>query len=91
MDGDNRNDRLSNLIWESHIDNEKRKVAHGTINRGARNGGAKLTRDQIRQIRKEYKTGLISQKALGYKFNISQPQIFNIVNNKHWIENEIKI
>ncbi len=48
LDGNRRNNLVSNLRWGSRVQNEADKVRHGTTNRGARNGGAKLTAAGVR-------------------------------------------
>ena len=40
----------------------------------------KLTFEQAEEIRKEYKTGQVTQKQLGKKYSLSQDCIFHIVN-----------
>jgi group I intron endonuclease len=54
--------------------------------RGERNGGAKLTKEQVKSIREEYKKGGIFQKDLAIKYNVNRMTILRIVNNKYWKE-----
>jgi group I intron endonuclease len=46
----------------------------------------KLTFDQAEEIRKEYATGLITQKQLGKKYSLTQDCIFKIVTGKTYNE-----
>ena len=46
----------------------------------------KLTFDQAEEIRKEYATGLITQKQLGKKYGLTQDCIFKIVTGKTYNE-----
>ncbi len=51
LNGDNSDNRLSNLRYESKKANHARKVGHQTDYNGARNPAAKLTDQQVREIR----------------------------------------
>lgn len=42
---------LSNLRWATQADNEADKMLHGVANKGARHGNAKLTDEDVKQIR----------------------------------------
>ena len=52
--------------------------------RGERHPAAKLTDDDVRQIRKYHKTGRYSQYELAAMFGIKQPQIGGIVRGEYW-------
>lgn len=56
-DGDWRNNRLDNLCWETHADNEARKQTHGTRPRGRQIKQAKLTEAMVREARERYRNG----------------------------------
>lgn len=45
---------------------------------------AKLTEDDVRDIRARYATGTVSMRKLAYEFNVSNPVIFAIVNRRMW-------
>lgn len=45
----------------------------------------KLTTEQKDMIRKEYATGLISQRGLAKKYNVSRRTIFNVVNPEKYL------
>lgn len=51
---------------------------------GERNGGAKLTKEQIMEIRNRYKNENIFQKDLAAEYGVCRATIMRIVNNKHW-------
>lgn len=51
--------------------------------RGETNGAAKLTEDDVRQIRSEQKRGVL-QKELAERFGVSRAAICLIINRKHW-------
>lgn len=54
-DGDNSNNRQSNLYWGSYQDNSNDMVAHGTRCRGGNNPRATLTDDEASEIKLAYK------------------------------------
>lgn len=45
---------------------------------------SKLKNIQITKIRNEYSEGLISQRQLAKKYNITQATIWAILNNRTW-------
>lgn len=52
--------------------------------RGVQNGNAKLTEDQVRQIRSTYAAGGIGLKNLGAQFGISKKNVQDIVHRRIW-------
>jgi hypothetical protein len=52
--------------------------------RGSRNGCSKLIEEQIKQIRKEYVPGVVSQEQLARRYGVSQVLIGKIVRRKVW-------
>lgn len=83
-DGDNSNNRLGNLRWDTKRSNESDKSKHGTNNQGERHGMSKFTADIVRAIRADYATGLYSQSELAKKNRCGQMQISRIVTRKQW-------
>lgn len=55
--GDSRDNAISNLCWESHKDNEARKIEHGARATGEDCSFAKLTNKQVAEYRRRYKNG----------------------------------
>jgi hypothetical protein len=51
---------------------------------GEENGGAKLTEDQVSDIRLKYSTGEHSQASLGREFGVDRSTIYKIVHRKRW-------
>ena len=60
------------------------QVTHGQIERKYRRNVAKLTEDQVIDIRERYATGTISQGNLAKEFNVIQQTIQFIVSGKRW-------
>jgi hypothetical protein len=80
-DGDSSNNRLDNLRYATPSDNAMDRVAHGTANRGSRNGFAKLTEQQVLAIRSRIGK---SQTALAEEFGVSVMCINTVVNRTGW-------
>lgn len=83
LDGDPTNNRVENLRWCSHAENESHKVAHGRVNRGSRNGIARLTEDDVRSMRAMYARGA-RQVDVGAAFGVSTRHARAIVNGEVW-------
>lgn len=84
IDGDTRNNKLRNLEWGTHKENEEDKLRHGTNAVGSRNGLSKLTEQQVIEIRELYKTRQYKQRDLARMFNISFQVMSAILNYKAW-------
>lgn len=83
-DGDRLKNRASNLVWGTPEDNQQDKVRHGTDT-----PGAKLTWEQVREIRKKYdanrfKWGIV--RGLAREYGVYHATIRNIVHGKAWVE-----
>lgn len=82
--GDDGCINFRHLYLGDHDQNMQDMVDAGRAASGEANGNAELTEDQVRVIRKEYATGLVSQRALARRFGVSQGTISQIVNRKTW-------
>ena len=85
-DGNPSNNHFSNLRWATCRENLADRARHGTELRGERNGRARLTADQVLEIRREFKSrrrfGAIS--ALAREYDMSIGAIFSIVHEYNW-------
>jgi hypothetical protein len=61
-DGDRRNNALENLAWGTGKENAVDRVRHRTDPQGERNPFAKLTEEQVRQIRARALAGEVSHR-----------------------------
>jgi hypothetical protein len=86
--GDKTDNRAENLEWVTPSENMHHAYKildrKSTPPKGAAHSNAKLTRGDVRQIRKLYKTGDHTQAELGEMFGVSQPNIGYIVRREHW-------
>jgi len=77
INGDDKDNRPSNLIWESRKKNCLRKISHGTDDCGSRNKRAMFTKEDILQIRKLLKDGT-THKDISRKFDCDERDIGKI-------------
>jgi len=81
LDGNVKNNFITNLAWGSSSENTQDQIKHGTDTRGERNGGAKLTNVQVDEIRQRIESGE-EARSLVKIFNVSDATISRI---KHGI------
>jgi len=78
--------RLCNLEWVTRSENMKHAYATGLAsNKGERNNAAKLTWDQVREIRQMYNDG-VKRKQIEKMFPIKFSAIYAITKNNTWKE-----
>lgn len=85
-DGDTNNAAASNLRYTTPSENESDKVRHGTqfIARGEKNGHAKLSADQVAEIRHRHCVLKEKQSSLAKEFGVHQSMISHIKRGVHW-------
>lgn len=82
LDGDKTNNRLDNLKWESHYDNEQHKQEHGTRKKGIESALFKLSFEEIEEIRELYIPYKMSQSKLAEKYNVCEDTIRKVLKMK---------
>lgn len=83
LDGNPSNNRLDNLKWTTHTENNSHKKLHGTHQVGEKNGNSKLTAEDIAKIRGiEGRT----QMSIAKEFNVSQVLVSKIRRGVIWKE-----
>jgi hypothetical protein len=82
-DGNASNNRIDNLRWDSHRANMSDQTLHETSNRGERHGRAKLTEDQIFEIKRRLKAGEL-QREIAFDFEVSGPTVSRIKSGHAW-------
>lgn len=82
LDGNKRNNNLSNLAWGTRAENSEDSRKHGTMAVGEARGG-RLTSDSVLEIRVRYENGEV-QTALAKEFGVHQVTISEIVTRKIW-------
>ena len=82
-DGDPSNARLENLRYATPLENARDKHLHGTTVRGERAGRAKLTEDDVREIRHRRSKGE-TQLSIARDFGISRSNVQWIEHGRNW-------
>lgn len=75
------------LYWGSASDNQRDRAArqNESFLRGSANGFAKLTEEQVVEIRRLYATGLYGQRTLAKMFGVTKYPIQRIVRGNGWL------
>lgn len=78
--------RVENLEWCSGSQNQQHAYDMGlkVQHKGEKHPIAKLTWNQVKEIRDIYNTGTSSFKKLSSQFNVCRANIENIVKNRTW-------
>jgi len=89
LNGKRNDNRLENLAWGTPKENGLDRIRHGTVSHdhgmpGERNHKAKLTEDNVREIRKVYAAGGMSQREIGLLYSVGQDTISSIVRRGTW-------
>lgn len=72
----------AHLRWATPKENEADKIGHGKAPHGEANGCAKLTAEQVCEIRKL--KGTDTQTAIAKKFGVSRRTVGAVLNNETW-------
>lgn len=80
----NRQDnRLTNLEWGTALENAEDRERHGHTLRGTNHGMAKLTENQVREVKALAGNGL-SKTAIAARYGIGRTTLGHILNGKNW-------
>ena len=82
IDGNKKNNHVSNLEWCTHLENMQHAVKNKLTSFGSKNSNSYLTEKQVLEIR-DLK-GKIFQKQIAKTFSIGQATVSDIHNNKTW-------
>ena len=80
LDGDCTNNNDWNLEWATHTVNMNDTVYHGTSTQGEKHPKAKLTENDVKEIRASTET----ERALAARYGVSQVSIHFIKTRKTW-------
>ena len=83
LDGDRENTRLENLAWGTRAENNRDKLDHGTHNRGERHSMAKLTEDDVREIRAALASGE-THRSIAARFGVAEVTVWSVANGDTW-------
>lgn len=83
--GDKKDNRLENLEWVTRSENQDHALRTGLSKaRGETHGRAKLTREQVEEIRRRYAGEDGTQTELAEDYGVSQMLISKIVRHEVW-------
>lgn len=83
-DRDPSNNRVSNLRWDTPLENAWDKLRHGTACRGEDHGLSKLKESDVESIRERLKAGA-SARSLAKIHGVSVRNIYYIKNRAGWM------
>jgi hypothetical protein len=84
-DGVRANNHVSNLRWASSADNGADKARHGS-GHGERSSRARLTWEQVREIRRTYSGRYGEQSALARTYGVTPATMWHMLKGKTWRE-----
>ena len=76
--------RLAHLFLGSPAENLADMKAKGRSLTGERNPHARLTTDQVREIRRRYRNGGITQAELAIEFGVVEGNVWNVLHGRSW-------
>jgi len=82
-DGNPANNCVSNLRWDTPKNNQNDRHKHGTNLCGEQISQAKLTKDEVIEIRRLYALGH-PRPVIALNFQISSGHVWSIVTRKQW-------
>jgi hypothetical protein len=83
LNGNPLDNRAENLAWKTPAANQADRIEHGTSNRGSQHGRAKLTEDDVHEIRRMAAAGS-PQAEITARFGIAQTTVSQIDTRKTW-------
>ncbi len=83
LDGNPRNNKLTNLIWATPKENNHHKRQHGTLLQGERSPNAKYSSALVLQIRDLYAQG-VARKDICILLNLPVSFIKDVRSGKSW-------
>jgi len=92
LSGVKTDNRAINLEWCDRSENQIHAYKHNLQipKSGSSHWNSSINEETVLKIRSLYKQGY-TQKELRIKFNLSQPRISKIVNNKRWVNLEERL
>ena len=89
LNSDNRDNRADNLCWGTWMEQYEDRVAAGRqarAGRGERHHNAKLTAEQVQEIRERYAAGGVLQRELAVEYGVTNSRISSLTRGMGWKE-----
>ena len=83
-DGNRLKNRLDNLRWDTRKSNIRDTKRHGTAPIGVKHGMAKLTEEEVIEIRRLHAIGLF-HREIAVMFNVCPGTVGQIIRRKIWL------
>jgi len=83
-DGNSRNNKLSNLRYDTHKANGLDSKKHGSLPRGILHRDSKLNPSKVRYIRRKYVPYEYSYAKLAKELNVSESAIRQVISGRSW-------
>lgn len=84
IDGNPSNNHITNLRWGTRKENVSDAFRHGTWPILENRTQSKLTNKNVREIRRRYKAGGVTQKQLAIEYGVAKATIHCIFSGKSW-------
>jgi len=84
LDGDKDNNSYDNLMWGTPTENRHDRIRHGRNNRGEDHPMARLTVEQVKEIKNLLTEGKLYERQIGEMFNVSRDIVSKIKQGKNW-------
>lgn len=83
LDGDPKNNHISNLSYGSQKQNMQDAIKHGTVERGEKRYNAKLSNEDITRMKMDISNGMKSVEV-SKKYGVSEIYVCKVINNTRW-------
>lgn len=84
FNGDSSDNRLTNLRWATSKENAADSIRHGTMQRGSKNGRAKLDEALVVELRRRYRKGDITVERLAKEYGVSAAVANHATSGRTW-------
>ena len=83
LNGNRLDNRLENLVWGTHLQNEQDKKRHGTLLSGSLHPRAKIDEAKAREMHR-LRRNRLTLKAIGERFGVSADCVGSIMHGRTW-------
>lgn len=83
-DGNSRNNHIENIRYDTHKNNGADSIKHGVMPHGERHHDAKLTEQNVREIRFKHLPRKYTREMLAQEYGVSYSTIHHILGGRTW-------